>query len=156
MEKESMKPGWYEVAEVALVYKTKVKASQRPQVNSPEDIYKILVQIWDMDRIELVEDFKALFLNRNNKVLGVLDVSSGGITGTIADPRIILCAAIKANAVNIILAHNHPSGSTKPSSADEQLTQKIKQAAKYLDMQILDHIIITAEGYLSFAEEGLL
>jgi DNA repair protein RadC len=85
-----------------------------------------------------------------------MDVSSGGITGTVADPRIILAAAVKCCAVNIILAHNHPSGSLKPSRADEQLTVKIKEAARFLDITVLDHIIVSTEGYFSFAEEGLL
>jgi DNA repair protein RadC len=156
MEKEMNKPDWYQVAEVELIYKTKVKPSQRPKISSAEDSCKILRQIWDPAKIELVEQFKVLLLNRANKVLGVFDVSSGGTTGTVADPRIILAAAVKANAVSIIISHNHPSGSLIPSRADEQLTTKIKSAAQYFDIQVLDHIIITAEEHYSFANEGLL
>ena len=156
MEQEMMKPEWYQVAEVELVYKTKVKPSQRPKITSSVDAYEILQKIWNRDKIELVEEFKVLLLNRSNKVLGVLDASSGGITGTVADPRIILTAAIKANAVGIVLSHNHPSGSLKPSRADEELTVKIKEAARFLDMTVLDHIIITREGFYTFADEGLL
>ncbi len=156
MEQEMMKPEWCQVAEVELVYKTKVKPSQRPKITTSVDAYEILQKIWNRDKIELVEEFKVLLLNRSNKVLGVLDASSGGITGTVADPRIILTAAIKANAVGIVLSHNHPSGSLKPSRADEELTVKIKEAARFLDMTVLDHIIITSEGYYSFADEGLL
>ena len=156
MEQEMMKPEWYQVAEVELVYRTKVKPSQRPKITTSVDAYEILQKIWNRDKIELVEEFKVLLLNRSNKVLGVLDASSGGITGTVADPRIILTAAIKANAVGIVLSHNHPSGSLKPSRADEELTVKIKEAARFLDMTVLDHIIITSEGYYSFADEGLL
>ena len=156
MEQEMMKPEWYQVAEVELVYRTKVKPSQRPKITTSVDAYEILQKIWNRDKIELVEEFKVLLLNRSNKVLGVLDASSGGITGTVADPRIILTAAIKANAVGFVLSHNHPSGSVKPSRADEELTMKIKEAARFLDMTVLDHIIITSEGYYSFADEGLL
>ena len=156
MEQEMMKPEWCQVAEVELVYRTKVKPSQRPKITTSVDAYEILQKIWNRDKIELVEEFKVLLLNRSNKVLGVLDASSGGITGTVADPRIILTAAIKANAVGIVLSHNHPSGSLKPSRADEELTVKIKEAARFLDMTVLDHIIITSEGYYSFADEGLL
>lgn len=156
MEQEMMKPEWCQVAEVELVYRTKVKPSQRPKITTSVDAYEILQKIWNRDKIELVEEFKVLLLNRSNKVLGVLDASSGGITGTVADPRIILTAAIKANAVGIVLSHNHPSGSVKPSRADEELTLKIREAARYLDMTVLDHIIITSEGYYSFADEGLL
>lgn len=156
MEQQMMKPEWCQVAEVELVYRTKVKPSQRPKITTSVDAYEILQKIWNRDKIELVEEFKVLLLNRSNKVLGVLDASSGGITGTVADPRIILTAAIKANAVGIVLSHNHPSGSVKPSRADEELTVKIREAARYLDLTVLDHIIITSEGYYSFADEGLL
>lgn len=156
MEKEFNKPEWYQVAEVELIYKTKVKPSQRPQISTAEDCSRILRQTWDTNKIELVEQFKVLLLNRANKVLGVFDVSTGGTTGTVADPKIILAAAVKANAVSIILCHNHPSGSLKPSKADEQLTTKIKCAAQYFDIQVLDHVIITSEEYYSFANEGLL
>lgn len=156
MEKENSKPDWYYVAELELVYKSKVKPSQRPQVSSSRDIYKLLLGLWNPDKIEMLEEFKVLFLNRANKVLGVMDVASGGITGCVADPRIILAAAVKANAVNIVMAHNHPSGSIKPSRADEQLTQKIKEAARWMDINVLDHLIITDGEYYSFADEGLL
>ena len=156
MEKEMMKPEWYQLAEVELVYKSKVKASMRPLITRSADIKDILLQVWDDGKIELVEEFKVLFLNRANRIIGVLDASSGGITGTVADPRIILAAAVKCCAVHIILAHNNPSGSLKPSRAVEELTVKIKEAAKYLDIKVLDHIIITTEGYYSFADEGLI
>jgi DNA repair protein RadC len=156
MEKETMKPEWFKAAEVELVYKTKVKTSQRPRIAKSEDIYKLFRNHWNEEKIEMIEEFKVAFLNRANKVLGVMEVSSGGITGTVADPRIILAAALKINAVNIVLVHNHPSGSLKPSRADEQLTQKIKEAARWLDMDVMDHLIITDEEYYSFADEGLI
>ncbi|MBD0333245.1 MAG: JAB domain-containing protein, partial [Chitinophagaceae bacterium] len=90
------------------------------------------------------------------RVLCLFNVSSGGITGTVADPRLIYTAALKVNAVSLILCHNHPSGSLKPSRADEELTQKIKSAGAFLDIKVLDHLIISSEGYYSFADEGLL
>jgi DNA repair protein RadC len=156
MENESTKPVWYELAEVELVYHSKVKPSLRPLIASASDLYSILLQIWDKGKIEMVEEFKVVFLNRANKVIGVMDASSGGITGTVADPRIILAGAVKCCAVNIMLAHNHPSGSLKPSRADEQLTVKIKEAARFLDITVLDHMIVSTEGYYSFADEGIL
>lgn len=152
----NQQPEWTKVAEVELVYKTKVKASERPKVNCSKDIYDILKQVWDDDRIEMLEEFKVIFLNRANRVIGVYEASSGGITGTVADPRLILAAAIKSLAVSIILSHNHPSGNLKPSRADEELTIKIKEAGKYHDIRVIDHIIITSEGYYSFADEGLI
>ncbi|MBN8836223.1 MAG: JAB domain-containing protein [Sphingobacteriia bacterium] len=149
-------PEWTTVAEVELVYKSKVKASERPLIKDSKDIQNVLRQIWDENKIEMQEQFKVVFLNRANRVTGVYDASSGGICGTVADPRLILAAAIKSLAVSIILSHNHPSGNLKPSRADEELTCKIKEAAKYHDIRVLDHIIITSEAYYSFADEGLL
>jgi DNA repair protein RadC len=157
MEQLAMQlPEWIKVAEVELVYKTKVKASERPKVTSSKDIYNILRQVWDENKIDMLEEFKVIFLNRANRVTGVYDASSGGITGTVADPRLILAAAIKSLSVSIVLSHNHPSGNLKPSCADEELTLKIKEAASYHDIKVLDHIIITSEAYYSFADEGLI
>jgi DNA repair protein RadC len=157
MEQMTMQfPEWTRVAEVELVYRSKVKPSERPKISCSKDIADVLRQIWSIDKIEMVEEFKVLLLNRCNKVLGVFDASSGGITGTVADPRLIMAAAVKSTAVSIILAHNHPSGNLTPSRADEELTQKIKYASMYFDIRVLDHIIITSESYYSFADEGLL
>ncbi len=102
------------------------------------------------------EIFAVLYLNRANKIKHSEIISEGGITGTVADPRIILKKALENDAVNIILCHNHPSGSLKPSRADEELTKKINEAASYFDIKVLDHIIVSEEGYYSFADEGLL
>jgi DNA repair protein RadC len=102
------------------------------------------------------EVFAVLFLNRANKINHFEIVSEGGITGTVADPRIILRKALEHDAVNIILCHNHPSGSLKPSWADEQLTTKIKEAARFLDIAVIDHLIVSEDGYYSFADEGIL
>jgi DNA repair protein RadC len=102
------------------------------------------------------EVFAVVFLNRANKVNHFEIISEGGITGTVADPRIILKKALEADAVSIILSHNHPSGSLKPSRADEELTLKIKEAAKYFDIRVIDHIIVSEDGYYSFSDEGIL
>ena len=102
------------------------------------------------------EVFVVVFLNRSNKVIHHQIVSEGGLTGTIADPRVILKKALEHNATSLILCHNHPSGNLRPSKADEVLTQKIKQAATLLDIQLMDHIIVSSEGYFSFADEGML
>jgi DNA repair protein RadC len=102
------------------------------------------------------EVFGVVFLNRSNRVNHFEIISKGGITGTVADPRIILKKALEEDAVSLILCHNHPSGSIKPSRADEELTQKIKEAARFLDIKILDHIIVSEYGYYSFADEGVI
>jgi DNA repair protein RadC len=156
METKMNASDWYKVSEIELIYKSKVKASERPQICSSKDTYGVLVQLWDVNKIEFVEQFKVLFLNRANLVLGAYEVSTGGITGTVADPRIIFAAALKANCCAIILSHNHPSGNLKPSRQDEELTQKIKQGGQLLEIKLLDHLIVNTEAYYSFADEGQL
>jgi DNA repair protein RadC len=100
------------------------------------------------------EVFAVLYLNQSNKVKNFKIMSRGGITGTVADPRVILKQALEESATSIILSHNHPSGNLKPSLQDKELTQKIKIAASYLDIKVLDHIIVSDEGHYSFADAG--
>ena len=97
-----------------------------------------------------------MYLNNSNKILEKQQLSKGGITGTLVDVRLVLKTALELNAVGIILAHNHPSGTLKPSQSDIQLTQKLKGAAASLDLKVLDHIIVTEKAYFSFADDGLL
>jgi len=156
MESKMNQTEWNKVAEVELIYKSKVKASERPHISTSKDAYDLLLSIWDDNKIDFVEQFKVLFLNKANKVLGVYEVSTGGISGTVADPRVIFVAALKANACAIIISHNHPSGNLKPSRQDEELTQKIKHAGEFLDIKLLDHVIVCSEGYYSFTDEGLI
>lgn len=156
MEQMILFPEWSKVSEVELVYRPKIKNSERPVIHDSKDTCNVLRQLWNDNKIDMQEEFKVLFLNRSNKVTGVYNVSTGGITGTIADPRLIFAAAIKSLSTGIILAHNHPSGNLKPSKADEELTNKIKEGGKFLDIKVFDHIIITSENYFSFADEGLI
>lgn len=124
-----------------------------PIITSSRDVALYLQQLFQDYRHEV---FVVLFLNRANKIRHSEIISSGGITGTVADPRIIMKKAIEQEAVALILSHNHPSGNLKPSKADEELTYKIREAAKLLDIKVMDHIIVSNEGYFSFADEGLL
>ena len=102
------------------------------------------------------EEFWIIYLNNSNKVIDQLQLSKGGITGTLVDVRLALKKALELGATAIILSHNHPSGNLNPSSADKQLTQKLKTAGESLDIKILDHIIVTEKSYFSFADEGML
>ncbi|MBK6634013.1 MAG: DNA repair protein RadC [Chitinophagaceae bacterium] len=102
------------------------------------------------------EVFAVIFLNRANKINHFEIISKGGISGTVADPRIILKKALEEDATSLVLCHNHPSGNLQPSRADEELTKKIKEAASFFDIKILDHIIVSEEGYYSFADDGIL
>jgi DNA repair protein RadC len=145
------------ISEVSLIYRSKVKASDRPQVKCSKDAYNIFMENWNSDIIEFVEEFKILLMNRSNSVLGILEISKGGISGTVTDVRVIFQAAIKGNASGIICAHNHPSGNLNPSESDTRLTQKIKEAGNLMDIQLLDHLILTTDdNYYSFPDNGLL
>jgi DNA repair protein RadC len=145
------------IAEVQLIYKSKVKASERLQVKCSRDAYKIFMENWNPDIIEFVEEFKILLMNRSNSVHGILEISKGGISGTVTDVRLIFHAAIKGNASGIICAHNHPSGNLNPSETDSKLTQKIKEAGNLMDIQLLDHLILTTDdNYYSYADNGLI
>ena len=158
MEKKFSLDQLNNVSEIDIVYKRKIncKVSDRPLIITSSDAYEVFKHYWDEGKIELIEEFKVLFLNRSNRVLQIFAASSGGITSTVADPRLILAAALKLGACSIVLGHNHPSGSLKPSRADEELTQKIKYAAQFHDIRVLDHVIVCSDSYYSFADEGLL
>jgi len=144
----------FQVAEIELIYKSQISPSERPKVISSKDAYNILLANWDDSKIGYFEQFKILLLNRANKVIGIYELSTGGTTGTVADPKLIFTAALKSNAISIILCHNHPSGNLTPSQEDEKLTRRIKEAGILLDLTILDHLIISSEGYYSFTDEG--
>ena len=146
----------FAVAEVRLVYKTKVKASERPQITKSADSFLVFKKHWNLETIDFLEHFKVMLLNRANRVLGIIEISKGGMAGTVADPKVIFAAAIKSAASSIILAHNHPSQNLNPSQADFNLTRKIKNGGELLDIGVLDHLIISSEGYYSFADEGLI
>jgi DNA repair protein RadC len=146
------------VAEVSLTYVTKVKPSDRVTVKCSRDAQTIFFDSWNQSTIEHKETVKMLLLNRANKVLGITTLSEGGISGSVMDVRMIFQFAIKGNASGIIIAHNHPSGNTNPSDSDLKITQKIKTAGDLLDIQLLDHIILTPERdlFISLADEGQL
>lgn len=107
-------------------------------------------------RDQYAEIFAVLYLSMSNRVKHLGMLSEGGMTATVADPRLIIKKALEVNAVNLILCHNHPSGSLRPSSSDRSLTRKITDAARLFDMNVLDHIIVSEEGYYSFADDGQL
>ncbi|WKN44276.1 JAB domain-containing protein [Tunicatimonas pelagia] len=145
-----------QVAEITLHYQSTVKPSQRPKVTCSSDAYTIFINHWNPHQLELQEEFKVMLLNRAHKVLGIVNISLGGIAGTIADPKLIYAAALKAGSSSIIAAHSHPSGNLTPSRADLSLTQKLKEAGEFLDLPMQDHLIVTAEGYYSFEDQGVL
>ncbi|WP_075342519.1 JAB domain-containing protein [Tenacibaculum agarivorans] len=141
---------------VELVYRHKIKTDQLPKIQKSSDAYKILRQHWNNDTINLKEEFKIMVIDRNADLLGVSTIASGGINGVVVDLRLVFATAILAKASGIILAHNHPSGNLKPSKSDIDLTQKIKDASAFLDIEILDHIIVTDTNYCSLSDEFLM
>ena len=143
-----------EVAEIRVAYST--NDTPRVKITSVDVAYKILLSSWDIDIIELQEEFKILLLNRANEVLGIYPLSKGGITGTVVDQRLIFAVALKCNATGIIICHNHPSGKLLPSEADITLTKSIGKCADLLEINLLDHLIITKNGFYSFSNEGKL
>jgi DNA repair protein RadC len=140
--------------EITVKYKPIKRTKQI--INTSNDAYNILMQFFSEDTIQLQEQFVVLYLNKANKVIGGYKVSFGGISSTTVDIRIVLSVALKTLATGLILAHNHPSGNTQPSIADQELTKRIKAASDLMDISLLDHLIITDEAYLSFADEGFL
>jgi DNA repair protein RadC len=142
------------ISEIKVTYSS--NNIDKPTVKSSLDSYKVLHTHWDMDTIELHEEFKVLLLNRANQALGVHHLSKGGVSGTVVDAKLIFSVALKCNASSIILAHNHPSCNKKPSQADIDITNKIKEGCRCLDMTLLDHLILIKDSYFSFADEGLL
>ena len=145
------------VNEIRISYREKRSTSHAIVIKSSSDAAKLIFKQWNQDTIGLQESFKVLLLNNSNKVKGICQISTGGITGTLVDVRILFAIVLKSLSVGIILAHNHPSGKLKPSEADKNLTAKIKNAAAFFDLKVLDHLIVIPNGeYYSFADNGLL
>jgi DNA repair protein RadC len=116
-----MENSFYQLAEIEISYRPKFKAADRPQIDSSQKAYHLLLDNWNKDRIELLEEFKIILLNRRNRVLGIVNISQGGIAGTMADPKIIFAIALKACASGIILSHSHPSGEASPSEKTQNI-----------------------------------
>ena len=144
----------YKVAEVELSYRNRVPNKDRKRIMDSYSAYKILKDNFSDETIDYKETFKVLYLNHNCQVLGCSTISEGGITNTLADVRMIIQGALLTNATAMILAHNHPSGSTRPSRQDDELTRKIVAAANLMDIQVNDHIILTSEEFYSYCDEG--
>lgn len=138
---------------VRIVYSKKQLPKDRKKIMSSKDAYEMLKEIWSK-QIEVREEMVILLLDRSNNVLGYQVLSMGGITGTVADLRLLYSAALNALATGIIMSHNHPSGNNNPSEQDKSLTRKVKEAGLIMDVNLLDHLIITTNGYYSFADEG--
>ena len=141
------------VAEIEVSYKPAI--GRKPMIKSSYDAYMELKAFYPDETIEIQEQFVVMYLNRANRVIGIYPIFKGGISSVSVDLRLIFSVALKIVASSIVISHNHPSGNVQPSLADEELTRKIKSAAKLLDITLLDHIIVTKGDYFSFEDKGL-
>jgi DNA repair protein RadC len=145
-----------ELMEVKVSYSTRGKVVDNLIITHAKDAYTILLGLWDMDNIEYIEEMYVLLLNRKNKLIGYTPLSKGGMSGTVVDLKVLFALLLKSASAGFIIAHNHPSGNLKPSGADIELTRKVSEVSKLLDISMLDHLVVTLEGYYSFADEGML
>lgn len=141
--------------EIEVTYRNPVKISERAKITSSKIAEQLLREVWS-DNMEFCESFYLICLNRSSRVLGWLKISQGGLSGTVVDIRHVFSIALKSNSAAILVAHNHPSANLQPSESDIQITRKIKQAGILLEIPLIDHIILTKDGFYSFADEGLL
>lgn len=140
------------VCEINVSYSNGNK--DKVKITNSSDAYKVVLEHWNLDTIELQEETKVLLLNIANVVIGIYSLSKGGVSSCIIDIKLILSVALKAVASGIILIHNHPSGNLKPSQADLDITSKLEKASKTVGINLLDHLIITKEDYYSLSDNG--
>lgn len=145
--------GLTQVNEVELVYRNRV--ADRPQVTTSADAYELLKPAYG-DQLETRELAVLLLLDRGGRAKGLYRLSAGGLHGTMMDPKLVFCAALKTLASSVIVSHNHPSGQLRPSAEDITLTKKLMEGARLLDLVLMDHVILTANGYYSFADNLML
>ena len=138
-----------------IILKYKKGDTKKVKIASSQDCFEVFMEFYDQDTIELNESVMVLYLNSGNNTIGWQKHSSGGMTQTVVDVRLIMATALQCGASSLILSHNHPSGQLRPSQEDEAITKRVKQACEALSITLLDHIIVTPEsGYYSFSDEG--
>ncbi|MBN8865536.1 MAG: JAB domain-containing protein [Sphingobacteriales bacterium] len=148
--------GLYTVTEIEITYRNKRPARERPKLHTSEHAYQYLLDAWDLNKIELVEQFNILLLDRSMSVIGFSNLATGGVSTCIVDPKLVFATALKCRASGIIAAHNHPSGNLVPSKADMDLTEKLYRGGRLLDISVLDHLVLDNRSYFSFADHGLM
>ena len=143
-----------QVSEIQVSYYPRLIQSQK--ITSSSDAVEIIRKTWDKRTIEMQEEVKLILLNQSNTVLGIHNLSRGGINSSLVEVRLILSVALKCLATGLILIHNHPSGNLNPSKSDLDIVKKLNESCKLLDITLLDSIIITKESYMSFGDDGML
>lgn len=146
--------GNWTVAEINISYKPLI--IDQITITSSSDAYELVKSLWDQERISIQEQLGVLFFNQSNKVIGWKLLSTGTMTACIVDIKLLVSLALHCMATHVMIVHNHPSGNLTASQSDKTLTEKVKDSLKLIDILLLDHLIITTDGYLSFSDEGLL
>nr|WP_121274021.1 JAB domain-containing protein [Pedobacter schmidteae] len=144
------------VSEIEVNYRTHYSINERPVIVSSKLAYEIFMEHWPTGKIQMVEETYMLLLNKANRVLGIVHISTGTLSACLVDFKVVFSIALKALASKILIAHNHPSGDLRPSVEDMKLTKRLGDAAKLLNIEFCDHLIITTDGYTSFMDEGLV
>jgi DNA repair protein RadC len=142
-------------SEIILVTEKTESYVPKAQIKESKDVYEFIKPLWPVD-LKHREAVMAIFLNRRNNTVGFAIVGIGGLASCVADGKVMFQQALLCNASAIIMAHNHPSGELKPSESDKLLTRKMQEFGKFIDMNVLDHLIVTDERFTSFADEGLI
>lgn len=143
------------ISEIKIKYQPIKLENGNVKISNSEEAFKVILKHWNPDIIELQEEFKVLMLNNSNEVLGIYEMTKGSMTSTLVDIKLLFAVVLKSCATAIITVHNHPSGSLKPSSSDLIIYKKIKNAAKMLEIQYLDNLIISKIGKYSFMDENV-
>ncbi|WP_256006833.1 JAB domain-containing protein [Pedobacter deserti] len=146
----------FQVSEIQVSYRPNYKAGDRPKISQSRDAYQVFMAYWDKDLISLQEQCFMLVLNRANRVIGIKEISCGGYSGTVVDPKVVFGIALKCAASSVIIAHNHPSENLRPSDGDIAITKKLVVAGKALELPLLDHLIVSLDQFFSFGDEGLI
>ncbi|MDP2188550.1 MAG: JAB domain-containing protein [Sphingobacteriaceae bacterium] len=141
----------FPTVKLSYMYNSPIESLQL--IRTSRDIYQLMMPVFD-DFVEFYEEFHIILLSHSHRVLGHLPIGKGGLTSCVADPRRVLQAAILSNCSQVILIHNHPSGNLMPSEPDRRLTKRMKEALQLVDINLLDHVILTRSSYYSFADQG--
>ena len=144
------------IAEIKVRYSHSVPKEKRIRIKNGTFAYQYFLDYWNKDLIELQEEFHIMILNKSNEILGIANISKGSCSKTVVDVKLVFSIALKCNAKFLILAHNHPSGNLTPSQSDIKMTEELKTAGELLDVSLLDHLIISLNGYYSFSSKGKL
>jgi len=144
------------VTEIEISYRPAFRVNEQPQVTSSDKAYRIMLEKWDLWRLELLEEFKVILLNNQCRLLGLVNIAQGGFSEVMLDQKVIFAVALKFCASGLILVHNPPSGALKPSEADLRLTRNLSTGGNILGLKVHDHLIVSRFGYYSFGDEGLI